>query len=118
MQDNNLKQSPPIPHDANDDSTVRRIVTIFIISTLLILSLWAYWAPLDEAALATGVIMVKSHRKTIQHLDGGIVSQLLVKDGDIVKQGDLLVTLDGTADKAQLEIARGQFIATTGYVKG
>jgi epimerase transport system membrane fusion protein len=111
MQENNLNTSPTTKY-SSDDRGVRRIGTIFLIVTLVISGVWAFLAPLDEAALASGVVMVKSHKKTIQHLDGGIVSQLVVKDGDIVKQGDLLVTLDGTADKAQLEIARGQFIAT------
>jgi len=111
MREQNMNSSPAANY-SSDDSTVRKIGTIFIISTLLVLAVWAYLAPLDEAALATGVVMVKSHKKTLQHFDGGIVSQLLVKDGDVVEQGDLLVVLDGTEDKAQLEIARGQYIAT------
>jgi epimerase transport system membrane fusion protein len=60
--------------------------------------------------LAPGYVAVKSHRKTVQHLDGGIVSQLLAKDGDVVKAGDVLLILDGTEVKAQLEILRGQHI--------
>jgi epimerase transport system membrane fusion protein len=67
-------------------------------------------APIDSAALAPGYVAVKSHRKTVQHLDGGIVSKLLAKDGDVVKEGDVLLILDGTEVKAQLEILRGQHI--------
>ncbi|MBD9357384.1 HlyD family type I secretion periplasmic adaptor subunit [Methylomonas albis] len=99
-----------------DDRPIRMIGLIVLISTLGVFGLWAYLAPIDGAALASGFVVVKSHKKTVQHLDGGIVSQLLVKDGDIVKEGDLLLTLDGTENKAQLEIARGQFITLAAQV--
>lgn len=99
-----------------DDKPIRIIGLMVLLSTLGVFGVWAYLAPIDGAALAPGFVAVKSHKKTVQHLDGGIVSQLLVKDGDIVKQGDLLLTLDGTENKAQLEIARGQFITLAAQV--
>ena len=99
-----------------DDKPIRVIGLIILLSTLGVFGVWAYLAPIDGAALASGFVTVKSHKKTVQHLDGGIVSQLLVKDGDIVKAGDLLLTLDGTENKAQLEIARGQFITLAAQV--
>ena len=81
-----------------------------MIITFGILGTWGYLAPIDSAALAPGYVTVKSHRKTVQHLDGGIVSKLLAKDGDVVQKGDVLLILDGTEVKAQLEIIRGQHI--------
>lgn len=99
-----------------DDKPIRIIGLIVLLSTLGIFGIWAYWAPIDGAALAPGFVTVKSHKKTVQHLDGGIVSELLVKNGDIVNEGDLLLTLDGTENKAQLEIARGQFITLAAQV--
>ncbi len=93
-----------------DDSSIRAIGIIILVVTLGILGGWGYLAPIDSAALAPGFVTVKSHRKTIQHLDGGIVSQLLAKDGDIVNEGDVLLILDGTEVKAQLDILRGQQI--------
>jgi len=60
--------------------------------------------------LAPGTVTVKSYRKTVQHLDGGIVSKLLVKDGDVVKEGDVLMILDSTEVKAQLDIIHGEYI--------
>jgi multidrug efflux pump subunit AcrA (membrane-fusion protein) len=45
---------------------------------------WAVLAPLDSAALAPGRVTVASNRKTVQHLEGGIVKALLVKEGDTV----------------------------------
>jgi epimerase transport system membrane fusion protein len=93
-----------------DDRSVRAIGIIILIVTFGILGTWGYLAPIDSAALAPGYVAVKSHRKTVQHLDGGIVSKLLAKDGDVVKEGDVLLILDGTEVKAQLEILRGQHI--------
>jgi len=99
-----------------DDKPIRMIGLTVLALTLGVFGVWAYVAPIDGAALATGVVTVKSHKKTVQHLDGGLVSQLFVKDGDIVKEGDLLLSLDGTENKAQLEIARDQFITLTAQV--
>jgi len=53
-------------------------------------------------------LVVKAHKKTVQHLDGGIVSKILTKDGDIVQEGQPLLILDDAQIKAQLEIAKGQ----------
>lgn len=93
-----------------DDKPIRNIGIIVLTLTFGLFGTWLFFAPLDSSALAPGQVTVKSHSKTVQHLDGGIVSQLLAKDGDIVKEGDLLLKLDGTEVKAQLEILRGQSI--------
>ncbi|MDO9267529.1 MAG: HlyD family type I secretion periplasmic adaptor subunit [Methylobacter sp.] len=113
-QPSNLADASPTVE--TDDKPIRIIGLIVLLSTLGIFGIWACWAPIDGAALAPGFVAVKSHKKTVQHLDGGIVSQLLVKNGDIVEEGDFLLTLDGTENKAQLEIARGQFITLAAQV--
>ena len=69
---------------------------------------WASLAPLMSAALAPGVITVEHYRKTVQHLEGGIVRTLNVHDGDSVQQGQVLATLDDNQVRSQLEIFRGQ----------
>ena len=48
---------------------------------------WAAMAPLESAAIAMGTVSVESNRKTIQHLEGGIVQDVLVRDGDAVTVG-------------------------------
>ena len=61
---------------------------------------WAALAPLESAAVAQGSIIVEGERKTVQHLEGGIVSELRVKEGDRVREGDVLVRLDATLPRA------------------
>jgi pyruvate/2-oxoglutarate dehydrogenase complex dihydrolipoamide acyltransferase (E2) component len=54
---------------------------------------WAALAPLASAALAPGRVVVESSRKTVQHLEGGIIEEILVRAGDKVQAGQLLLTL-------------------------
>jgi HlyD family type I secretion membrane fusion protein len=64
---------------------------------------WSFLASLDSAAHAQAVIVVEGHRKTVQHLEGGIVAELKVRDGDVVQPGQVLLRLDGTEAWATLE---------------
>lgn len=70
--------------------------------------LWGSLANLTSAALAPGVVKVDTYRKTVQHLDGGLVRKILVREGDTVKRGQILVKLDGREDSANLNAIRGQ----------
>ena len=69
---------------------------------------WAAMAQLDSAVVAPGMIAVESDRRSVQHLEGGIVSEIFVKEGSIVRQGQLLMRLDGTRTRAQEEVTRGE----------
>ncbi len=69
---------------------------------------WAAFAPLQSAILAPGEIVVESHRKTIQHLEGGIVKTIDVTDGQSVKAGQLLVALDDTQARTNLELLQDE----------
>ena len=73
---------------------------------------WAAMAPLNSAATAQGTIVVQSSRRDVQHLDGGIVAQILVRDGDLVKEGDVLMRLDPVRAGSQLGIVRSQLDAS------
>lgn len=72
-------------------------------------TLWASVAPLASAAIAPGTVAVESSRKTVQHLEGGIVAEVLVRDGDMVSAGQLLVKLDETRARATLDLLNAQF---------
>jgi epimerase transport system membrane fusion protein len=93
-----------------DDSVIRNIGFGIIFVVFGVFGTWAFLAPIDGSALAVGVVKVKSYKKTVQHLDGGIVAELLVKEGDIVNKNDVLLILDDTEAKASLEIIRSQYI--------
>jgi len=69
---------------------------------------WAAIARLDSAVVAPGMIAVESDRRAVQHLEGGIVSEIFVKEGSTVRQGELLMRLDGTRARAQEEVVRGE----------
>lgn len=70
---------------------------------------WAALAPLDSAVIALGVVKVEGNRKTVKHLDGGIVKELLVKEGDRVEKGQVLIRLDETDARARIDIFSGQY---------
>jgi HlyD family secretion protein len=69
---------------------------------------WSSLAPLSEAAIAPGMIKVEGTRRTIQHLEGGIVREILVRDGERVRAGQVLVRLDDIRAGADLETLRTQ----------
>ncbi len=69
---------------------------------------WSMLAPLESAAVAPGTVAVEFNRKTIKHLEGGIVSRILVAEGDAVRAGQTLIELDRTQARAQLELLRGR----------
>lgn len=102
--------------DALPELPVSPRATILFGLALVLLSLggfvlWAAFAPLAEAVVASGTIKVDSSRKQIQHLEGGVVKEILVRDGDQVAQGDVLVRLDETRAAASLAILRDGYDA-------
>jgi len=103
--------APSLPLKIND-LPVRRVGYAMLFVTFGLFGSWATFAPLNSAALASGVVTVKSYRKTVQHLEGGIVKAIYVRDGDQVSAGDVLLELDGTQTLAELEMVRSQLIAS------
>jgi HlyD family type I secretion membrane fusion protein len=70
---------------------------------------WAVTAPLNGAVVANAVVKVDGNRKSVQHLDGGIVKELHVREGDRVLAGDLLIVLDETQARAEYEVLTQQY---------
>ncbi|CAL1240819.1 HlyD family type I secretion periplasmic adaptor subunit [Candidatus Methylocalor cossyra] len=97
---------PPI---VADDRPLKRLGLVIVLTVFGGLGGWAALAPLGSASLAPGIVTVESYRKTVQHLEGGIVKQILARDGDRVEKDQTLVILDDTQARAQLEVLRGQY---------
>lgn len=76
------------------------------------LGVWGGFAPLHSAAIAPGQIVVQTNRKTIQHLEGGIVREILVRDGDVVQANDVLIRLDDTKARTFLDALQARYYAT------
>lgn len=77
---------------------------------ILFFIIWGGLAPLDSAAIAEGVITLSGKRKTIQHLEGGVIEKIDVIDGQEVKAGMVLIELNSTAAKARLQVIDGQLV--------
>lgn len=94
----------PYSDQMSDPSRPIRVGAVIIFLTFGVFGVWASVAPIDSAAVAPGVVAVESNRRAIQHLEGGIVRDILVEDGSTVKAGDVLVRLEDTRARAQLNI--------------
>jgi HlyD family secretion protein/epimerase transport system membrane fusion protein len=105
-----------IPYDPNQSTPEQRArPTIMVGIGILIflfgfIGLWAALVPLASGAVAPGRVVLDSNRKTIQHLEGGIVKEILVKENDVVQAGQVLVRLDNTNAQARSDMIRGQYV--------
>ena len=79
-------------------------LTIFTITTMtFVFILWSCVTTVEESALAPGQVIPTSLIKVVQHLEGGIVKSLNVKEGDYIKEGEILMKLDGKASESELD---------------
>lgn len=73
-----------------------------------VLGVWSVNAHIAGAVVASGMIQVESNRQVLQHPQGGVVGALLVKDGDIVSAGDIVLHFDDRESRSELAIIEGQ----------
>lgn len=105
---------PPFPYNALLDAPAPRTGGTLFVGMLIFLVFvvggigWSIFAPLAEASIAPGVIKVEGSRRTIQHLEGGIVREILVRDGAKVTEGQVLMRLDDIQADSTLEAQRAQ----------
>ncbi len=72
------------------------------------IALWSMLAPIDGAVVASGEVVVESNRKTVQHLEGGVIGEILVREGETVRAGAVLARLDDTVQTANVALVDGQ----------
>ena len=90
------------------DVVMRRGIIVIVIALGGFLA-WSTLAPLTEGVVSVGTVVVDTQHKTIQHLEGGIVEKLHVREGSEVKAGDVLIELSETQNRAQLELLESRY---------
>lgn len=76
---------------------------VIMIATVLGFGVWGNLAPIAGAVVASGVFVATGQNKIVQHLEGGVIRQIYVREGDVVEQGQLLLELDDTGPRAELQ---------------
>src|SRR5260370_42337948 len=101
-------------------SATRRSVRRYLLVAAVVVSIlvvgvggWGATAVISGAIVASGSLVVDSNVKKVQHLTGGIVGELRVRDGDRVRAGDIVVRLDETLTRANLQIIPNRFSELT-----
>lgn len=108
---NTQAKSLPNLHPAADVRRIARGGIAIIALTFGGLGAWAALAPLAGAIIAPGTVKVETNRKSVQHLEGGIVKAILVKDGDRVRAGQPLIVLSDSRSDATLATVNLQLAA-------
>jgi membrane fusion protein, type I secretion system len=99
------------PQAADELRRQRRHALIPLAIASALLTLWSVMAPLSGAIIAAGKLKVELNRKTVQHQEGGIVRQILVRDGQLVRAGQPLVVVGDVASDAELSLLVDQLSA-------
>lgn len=87
------------------------VLTIISIVFFGVMGVWAHYAVLDEVTRGEGSIIPSSKTQVIQNLEGGILSEILVREGDIVEAGDIVAKIENTIATANLQDARSQYLS-------
>lgn len=108
---------PPVPDVTTVDvrpvpetSRALRVALWTLIFGLGGFLLWAAFAPLDEGVPSPAMVSIDTKRKAVQHLNGGIIKSVLVREGDQVKEGQVLMRLDDAVARANYESVRQRYL--------
>jgi len=92
-----------------DNDRGARVIGYSVVGALAaVVLLWGVIAPIESAALAPGVVQVEGKRKAVQHLEGGIVAEILAGNGDWVAENQPLLQMDTTQTRAELQMIEGR----------
>lgn len=93
--------------DARSYARIGWLIVLFGFVGFLV---WACFAPLDKGVPMSGTVAKESNRKSVQHQTGGTIQEILVKDGDVVKAGQVLVRMNAITAKAGYDITEAQYL--------
>jgi HlyD family secretion protein len=104
-----MKQQANFAHRLTVNAPI--IIGLIIIGIFFVgFGSWALLAPLNAAAIASGTLVLDLEKKTIQHLEGGMIAKIWVTEGQAVAQGQSLIDLDQVAIKAQVDLLTNQLL--------
>lgn len=106
-----VKKNPlKLPEISEQPVILKPLIFGFLITLIFVVGflVWSFAFRLDSAAVAQGKIVVEYERKTVQHMEGGIIEKIYINEGSHVKAHDPLIKLDDTQAKASLELLQGQ----------
>jgi protease secretion system membrane fusion protein len=95
---------------AIQESRANKQIAWFIIIAFGVFLIWAFVAPLDKGVTTQGTVMVSGYDKQLQHPTGGLIQEILVKEGDHVNEGDVLIRINPLKAEADLSVAQLQYI--------
>lgn len=98
--------------DPSESFSLRTPMTFGLMALVVLVAGFGTWAATTEisgAIIAGGQIQVDQNRQVVQHVDGGIVEEILVQEGDTVEQGEVMIRLDPTLLRSELKIVEGQY---------
>ena len=93
-----------------EESNVKKQAGTVVLVAFLIFLVWSFTAPLDSGVVVSGSVVVVGSRKAVQHPSGGVVEEILVREGDKVKKGDVLLRINPLNIDANLRQAEYEFI--------
>ena len=99
-----------VDDEVNTQRPIRLGATVLVVGFGAFL-LWAGFAPLDQGVPASGTVAIETRKKTIQHSTGGVVKDVLVKEGQWVKEGEVLMEVSDTQARANNETIRQAYLS-------
>ena len=93
-----------------DESKIRKRLSRWFFIAFIAFAIWAVFAPIDGGVTALGQVVVSGYRKAVQHPTGGIVREILVSDGDLVEEGQVLIKINPLTLQANLGAIESDFI--------
>jgi len=93
-----------------EESKIRQKAARWFLMAFAIFALWAFFAPIDAGVTVTGQVIVSGYRKAVQHPTGGVVKDILIREGDSVKEGDTLITVNPLSTEANLSTIELQYL--------
>lgn len=103
-----LQAAPTEP--AEKVSSLGRKGRWILFGGLLVLLAWAALAPLDEGVPTMGTVSIDTKRKTVQHPQGGVITEVLVREGQLVKEDEVLIKLGADSARANFEASRQRYL--------